>query len=148
MLNATLTHACTGVQHPAGRGRAASEHQQPVLHHLADWPVTSQLLLSCPTWPHHSIMTWARGRPYIVAMVYTGEQPPVKFQPAGPDAPECFFISLDQCQYFKLESYCAPLHLGSWFFFFPSNNSLHSFLGCSPQLSRRSSASTCRRSCL
>ncbi|ELR11577.1 uncharacterized protein ACA1_258280 [Acanthamoeba castellanii str. Neff] len=46
--------------------------------------------------------------PYIVAMVYAGEQPPVKFQPAGPDAPECFFIPLDQCQYFKLESLLTP----------------------------------------
>ncbi len=91
--------------------------------------VTQPLLSVLPcTWPHHSIMVRTCGRPYIVAMVYTGEQPPVKFQPAGPDAPECFFISLDQCQYFKLESYCAPLHLGSWFFFFPSNNSLHSRL--------------------
>lgn len=52
--------------------------------------------------------TWLIGQPYIVAMVYAGEQPPGKFQPAGPDAPECFFIPLDQCQYFKLESLLTP----------------------------------------
>jgi hypothetical protein len=59
-------------------------------------------------------------------MVYAGEQPPIKFQPAGPDAPECFFIPLDQCQYFKLESY-APLRWPGWFFFFSTfSKTLHS----------------------
>jgi hypothetical protein len=40
-----------------------------------------------------------------VALVYSGLNPPVKFQPTHPDAPECFYVSLNQCQYFKLESY-------------------------------------------
>jgi hypothetical protein len=72
-------------------------------------------------------------------MVYAGEQPPVKFQPAGPDAPECFFIPLDQCQYFKLESYAPLRYVGpGWFFFSPPSLKLFILLGCSPLPSRRS----------
>ncbi len=102
-----------GIKHSKGSGCLASRSNGPLLHNVEAWRVSINNNPS-PLQIHLQmdflfILFNSLARPYIVALTYKGfyEVPFCKSLPGAEmkRLPTCFYISINQCNYFKLYSY-------------------------------------------